>query len=314
MPSDAQQSDVQRSVLVFAGASFIGRHIVERLTAEGCAVTMTSRRRGQGLLCDLTNREQVIAAIREAQPDWIIQCGAATSTTDPRQLYPVHITGTLNVLEAVKEHAPEARLLIMGSAAEYGPVGPERLPVTEGCEADPPSFFGASKLAQTQLARAAAATNRLRVTVVRPFNVIGPGLPDFYFAKSLALRLAAMAKNGQAAGTPFEIVNADATRDFVDVRDVARAVEALLASDVSPAGSAEVFNICTGTETSLLDAARLLGELAGGLIPQPAGSAASRGGIVRSVGSCGKLQQRTGWSPQWTWQQSLRDLWAEVRS
>jgi|GEM_PF-366291 len=320
--------------LVIAGTSFIGRHVCDHLQAIGCEVVATSRRAPVNLpveciTCELTDRVSVEAAIRNSAPDWIIQCGGATSSRDPRELYLTHVDGTLNVLEAAREFAPSAAICLFGSAAEYGPVAAERLPVSEDCPCQPTTFFGASKLAQTHLAQAAAATNNQQIVIVRPFNVIGPGLPDFYFASSLARRLLKLKSEGAPPGTLFDVFNADSTRDFIDVRDVAGAVSTLLrglayAKTAHPQiMSGDVFNLATGIETPLLNAATLLGELAGGYEPQPAGAVESRGGIVRSIGDTSKLRQT--WTsflgtsspaatapcfPQFSWQTSIRDMWS----
>ncbi|MBI1314883.1 NAD-dependent epimerase/dehydratase family protein [bacterium] len=338
LPTETTRACSMPKVLVIAGTSFIGRHVCEHLCETDCDVVATSRRKTVGgghdtTFCELTNADSVKAVIRDVAPDWIIQCGGATSSRDPRELYRTHVDGTLNVIEAAKQLVPEASLCIFGSAAEYGPVSERELPVSEDCPCRPMTFFGASKLAQTYLAQAAAATNGQKIVIVRPFNVIGPGLPDFYFASSLARRLLKLREEHAPPGTSFDIFNADSTRDFIDVRDVARAVTALLvrleAADPTNAESTgvtsgPVFNLATGVETSLLDVATLLGDLAGGFVPHPAGQAESRGGISRSVGDASKLKsvrlpltETSGaasscWQPEFDWYASIRDLWNEL--
>lgn len=301
--------------LVIAANSFIGRHICKKLEAHHAQVVRTRRApddSNQFIACDLTDAAAVSHAIERSQPEWIIQCGAATASRDARELYQTHVFGTLNLLEAVALHAADARVLLMGSAAEYGALPLEWLPLTEDRLPNPSSVFGASKLAQTQLAQALAAEKRLRVASVRPFNVIGPGLPDIYFAASLAKRLIA-ARASQPATTEFDVTNATATRDFVDVRDVASACLALLERGPFSPGRCEIFNIATAQETTLLDMASHLGRLAGGLTPCAAGEHQSRGGITRSAGSSQKLHQATDWRPSIRWQDSLRDLWTALQ-
>lgn len=302
-------------ILIIAASSFIGRHICTTAAANGHRVTGTSREPKESsghVRCDLTSAENVAEVINQVQPHWIIQCGAATASRDARELYNTHIFGTLNVLTAVAKHTPNARVLLMGSAAEYGAAPLEWLPLTEDRPARPGSFFGSSKLAQTELAQAAAQELKLRLVSVRPFNVIGPGLPDIYFATSLAQRLMKQRDQGATAGAKFEVTNATATRDFVDARDVAAACLSLLArpDDQWPIGTCDVFNICTGQETTLLEVATVLGNAAGGLKPAAGGVHNSRGGISRSAGSADKLTATTGWKPVISWQQSLQDLWS----
>ncbi|HZY58177.1 MAG TPA: NAD-dependent epimerase/dehydratase family protein, partial [Candidatus Binataceae bacterium] len=102
--------------------------------------------------CDLTALDQAERLIARLQPQWIFQCAGATRARDPHELYRLHVEGTLRLLGAVHRHVPGAPVVLIGSAAEYGPVPPEALPVREDYPAMPPSFFGASKLAQTQAA------------------------------------------------------------------------------------------------------------------------------------------------------------------
>ena len=308
--------------LVIAGTSFIGRCVCDHLSEIGCDVTATSRRSSPAeatVFCDLNDSASVGSAIRNVQPDWIVQCAGATSSRDPRELYRTHVDGTLNVLQAAHDLVPDAAICIFGSAAEYGPVPADMLPVTEDTPCQPTTFFGASKLAQTHLAQAAAATNAQKIVIVRPFNVIGPSLPDFYFAASLARRLLKLKLENAPPGTAFDIFNADATRDFIDVRDVASAVGTLLrainSDSPSVVTSGDIFNLATSEETPLIEVASLLGELAGGFTPQPAGEVASRGGINRSAGDAAHLRQLTlpagvdPWLPRVTWHTSISDLW-----
>jgi nucleoside-diphosphate-sugar epimerase len=252
------------------------------------------------------DHKAVDALVATRKPDWVVQCAGATRTTDPWQLYSIHVMGTLAVLNAVARHVPHARVVLFGSAAEYGPVPPESLPIREGQPPQPLTQFAASKLAQTHLAATFARERRLRVVTVRPFNVLGPGLPEHYFAAALARRLRATSPG------PVPVANLHATRDFVDVRDVAEAVVAILTrGDVKP-GEPSIYNVASGVETSLADVATVLCRLAGGFEPIDGGGEPSRGGVQRSCGDATRLQQATGWSARRSWQESLAELWAEV--
>ena len=299
-------------VLLIAGSSFIGQHCARVFSQAGHEVLGTARRirAGSSLVSlDITRPGDVDRVIGVLQPDWIVNCAGSPSSPNPAEHYAVHVQGTLNVLQAAADngHVP---VLLMGSAAEYGPVPAEELPVQESHLEEPTTFFGASKLAQTQLACVAARELGLSILITRPFNVIGPGLPDSYFAAALTGRL--LRQRDEDRRDAFEVRNAEATRDFVDVRDVARALLMLREATQPERGSAEVFNIATGLQTSLLDVAMQMGDLAGGLNPVAGGEAASRGGISRSCGSFAKLHHATGWQPEIPWRQSIVDLWNSV--
>lgn len=300
------------TALVFAGNSFIGRHVRAALGRAGARVVFTERvpSHPEAVRCDLADAGAASALVARVGPDWVIQCAGATRTTDPTQLYSLHVLGTLNVLAAVARHAPRARVALFGSAAEYGPAGPEVLPLREDHPPAPLTTFAASKLAQTQLAGVLARDHGLSVTTLRPFNVIGPGLPDHYFAASLARRLMRLRAEGPPG--PFAVANLHATRDFVDVRDVADAVVAVLRDADCRPGTMEVYHVASGVETALLDVAALLGRLAGGFVPVDGGGEASRGGAVRSAGDATKLRRAAGWGPRYGWRQSVEDMWGEM--
>jgi GDP-4-dehydro-6-deoxy-D-mannose reductase len=224
-------------------------------------------------------------------------------------MYALHVQGTLNVLEAVARHAPAAPVVLLGSAAEYGVVPPEVLPVDEDCPPGALSFFGASKLAQTQAAQPAAVEWKIGVVVVRPFNIIGPGLPCQYFAAALAQRLLEAKATGASGDMP--VANAEATRDFVDVRDVVEAISGLLTRAIPQPGELRVYNIASGRETRVGAIAEKLAALAGVRVVD-AGTAQSRSSISRSCGDPSRLRKATGWTPQIAWEQSIEDLWRAI--
>ncbi len=298
------------TALVFAGSSFVGRHLCGRLRAGGVTVVSTGRCEGAGY-CDVSDPQSVRRLFNEVAPDSVFQCGAATAPdAAAQQMYRVHVTGTLNVLRAAAELAPNAVLVFLGSAAEYGAVDDLHLPIHEEHPKKPVSLFGASKAAQTQWALAAAVEWNLRVIVARPFNLLGPGLPEHYLAAGLAKRLL---REGPTVA-PLPVANADATRDFVDVRDAAEAL-AVMTERAAPApGKPCVFNIATERETTVMDIARALCELHGGRSAVGLGAASSRSQIRRSCGDAWRLRRATDWQPRIDWRQSLRDLWQHVRA
>ena len=297
-------------VLVLAGNSFLGRHLRELMTSAGYQVAWTSRT--SGLRCDLTQPEDIAAVLQQVQPDWIIQCAGVVPTRDQTLLTQVHVQGSLLLLATVARHVPHAQVLLVGSAAEYGIVPQEHLPVTEDYSCQPGTPFGVSKLTQTRLAATFTREHSLRVTTVRPFNVIGPGQPEHYLAAALAKRLRDLADSGGPC--TFPVTNLTATRDFIDVRDVSLAILRLLDQLTCVTGRMALYNIATGIETSVKSVALLLGQLAGGFLPIDAGNQASRGDILRSCGDASRLTQATGWRPRWTWQESISALWSKHSS
>jgi GDP-4-dehydro-6-deoxy-D-mannose reductase len=302
------------TALVLAANSFIGSHLCQQLRDAGVRVVAAARRpdKTTGLEeCDLTVADQLEGLIARVQPHWLFQCAGATYAHDPRNLYHLHVDGTLHLLTAVHRHVQGAVVTLLGSAAEYGLVPANALPVREDYPEAPVSFFGASKLAQTHAASVAAHEWHLRILVVRPFNVIGPGLPAHYFAAALATRLED-ARIARQYGD-FPVVNAEATRDLVDVRDVVEALFQLVQRAAPPAGTTDVYNVASGRETSVRAVATKLCQLAGDFRVVDAGAGKSRSNISRSCGDSTKMRQATGWEPRIGWEQSIEDLWRSFR-
>ncbi len=297
-------------VLVLAANSFVGRWLVRELGARGHQLITAARSDDADLRCDLGRAEEVMAAVSSSHPECIVNCAGATTRRDPETLYNVHLGGAHRLLEAVREAAPAALTIFLGSAAEYGPVSAEELPISEQLEARPAGFFGASKLAQTQLAQAAAVEWGLSSLVLRPFNILGPGTPAHYLPGALASRLRRRLAEGRLKA-PLALVNGAASRDFIDVRDVANATADLLEHHLPKAApQCEIYNIASGSETTVLDLAQGLSSLAiPGLRVVDAGVAEGRSSVFRSRARIGKLSQATGWRAQLTLDTSLRDLW-----
>jgi nucleoside-diphosphate-sugar epimerase len=298
--------------LVIGAASFVGRHLVARLRAGGTQVVGTARQaagRSGFVACDLCDADAVERVITEVRPARVFHCAAATSAGEaPEALYRLHVGGTLHLLRAISRHAPNAVLLTFGSAAEYGRVADGCLPIGEEQAPGALSFYGASKLAQTHAAAAAASEWGVRVLVLRPFNVLGPGLPGHYFAAAIAQRLL---QDGQT-DRPFPVANGASTRDFLDVRDVAEACVMLTERAAPPTASMQVYNVASGVETTVLTVAQQLCELAGRRRAVDDGISHSRSGIARSSGDATRLRHTTGWTPGVTLEQSLADLWREA--
>jgi nucleoside-diphosphate-sugar epimerase len=179
-------------------------------------------------LADLAAGGQAAIAmmLTEVAPDAVVNCAGAISGP-PAALVAANIDGTYALVTAMLRAAP-ARLVHLGSAAEYGATEPG-VPVSEQAEARPAGMYGVTKLAGTRLVGTAAAAG-LDAVVLRVFNPVGPGAP----AASLPGHLAAELRRALAHGTGVRLGPLDAVRDFVDARDVADAVLAAVTASSLP--------------------------------------------------------------------------------
>ncbi|MBI3999212.1 MAG: NAD-dependent epimerase/dehydratase family protein, partial [Candidatus Omnitrophica bacterium] len=165
---------------------------------------------------DVTNREAVERVISEVKPSHIINFAGWTNGSEPHMFYMVHAQGALNILLAAKKLNTLPRILMIGTAAEYGPQESRSLPTNENQDPQPVGYYGQSKLLQSMLCRVAWLDWKLPVMIARSFNLIGPGLPG-----NLAPSIFAQQIKQVLCGNQQSIQTGPLTskRDFIDIRD-----------------------------------------------------------------------------------------------
>jgi len=278
-------------VLVTGGSGFAGRHLIAHCEAEGDEVVAISR--GSGV--DLLDAGATAEAVAGCAPDVVVHLAAQAhvgrSWEQPRQTLHDNVAMTLNVLEAVRAHAPEAAVVAAASGEVYGP--PPSLPVDETAALRPQNPYAVSKAAADLLAGFYADAHGVRVVRARAFNHSGPGQEPIYAIASFARQIAA---GLVAEDDPVLIVtgNPDTRRDYTDVRDVVRAYRDLALHGVS----GEAYNICSGRPASAGELVQALGEASGVRVDHVVDPQLVRAHEVLEVrGSYEKLRAATGWEP-----------------
>jgi UDP-glucose 4-epimerase len=216
---------------------------------------------------------------------------------DPLTTSAVNIEGTLNVLLAARD-ATVRRVVFASSSSVYG--ASPALPKQEDHQPLPVSPYGVSKLSAEQYCRAFAGVYGLETVSLRLFNVFGPGQdPLSQYAAVVPRFIAAL-----STGTPATIYgDGQQTRDFTFVGDV---VEAFVLAVDKPEASGEVFNVCVGAETSLLELMDTLCEFFESP-EEPRFERARAGEVRRSYGDPTKAAGLLGWRPQWSFTDGLRE-------
>ena len=293
-------------VLVIDAESMLGRFCCADFERAGWTVLGTADQPtpGSGFVeCDVTDAADVESVVNILGPDAIVNCARAAFSARPGILYATHPVGMLNVVSAAAKHRPGIPVLAIGCGSEYG--SRVASPAVETSLPQPDSLFAASKVAQTQAMAIAANRYQLPLITVRPFAVVGPGVA----VDSAIGRLFAQIHRtltGSSEQAEFDVPGAMTAADLVDVRDAARAIRLLLENAVPEPGTAEVFNIATQMGTRLLDVAAILGRQAG-LKPRAANGRPD-GWLIPGIGSFARLRKATGWSPEFTWRQSLDEI------
>ena len=300
------------------GASgFAGARLAALLAADGHDVTGTVHGAAEGgPELDVRDAGPVDALVRAHRPERVYhlaaQSSAARSWRDPDLTYAVNVTGTHHVLDAVRRHAPDCRVLVAGTSDAYGTVTPEECPVVERSPLRPLSPYAASKVAAEWVAHTFHHAFGLQVVVSRAFMHIGPGQPPSFATADWALQIARI----EAGLAPPTVTVGDLSleRELGDVRDVVRAY-----CDALEAGEpGEVYNVATGEPWRLEAALGFLTGLAGLELEVRIDESKMRPADPRVLtGSAAKLEALTGWKPAFRPEDTLAevlDFWrARVR-
>lgn len=231
------------------------------------------------------------------------QASAALSWKKPGMTMAVNEGGCINLLEAARQHAAGAALLLVGSSEEYGFISPERSTVDERHPAQPGNPYAVSKLAQNHLGRLYAQAYGMRVIMTRAFNHTGPGQTAAFALPSFARQIA----EAEAGLRPprVQVGNLSAARDFSDVRDVVRAY--YLLAGKGEAG--QTYNVGSGQAHTLKHMLDMLIGLAHVDIKVESDPQRMRPvDVPLIVCNPDKLRAATGWQPELRLEKTLTDL------
>jgi len=309
------------SVLVTGAAGFGGSHLVEHLLEEGEHVValdhpqarpehlVAVRNRVDYLACDLAcgDAEAVRSAFGGREFGAVYHLAGLASVRrsfgEMRRTLEVNALASLNLLGALLRQGKPPRLLLVGSAEQYGTTPAGETGLAEDAVQEPVSPYALSKVWQEALGSYYCRTERWPIFFTRTFNHTGPRQgPDFVcadFARQIArieLRL----------GEPvLRVGNLAATRDFLDVRDVVAAYRLVLENGA--AGSA--YNVCSGRAWSISELLRILLGHAVIKIKVEVEVARHRPVDIPTLhGDPGRLVRETGWQPSRTMESTLHDL------
>jgi nucleoside-diphosphate-sugar epimerase len=251
--------------MVLGGGGAIGSAVLRRATgigveAHGVLRPGTSDERldpcrGRLVLhrLDLADGDALRGLVRRVQPSAVVAAafprGHAVSDADRRDHGRRMLGGLLALIEAIRERAPELRLVLLGSATAYGHGGAPRDPEQA---LRPQSFRGALKAAEALLARQLAEEAGIPFVELRIFTAYGP----YEQPERLLPRLMRAALLGERV----PILPEPRHRDFVHLEDVA---DAALAAAAPGASASAVFNVCSGRLRSLRETADLVERIVG---------------------------------------------------
>lgn len=254
---------------------------------------------------DLLDLNSVIRALEASRPDAIFHLAAhanvLASFTTPHAVMNNNVMGTLNLFEAVRSVKINPLIQLCSTSEVYGQVSPEDVPIKETTPLRPVSPYAVSKTAQDLLGYAYFVSYGLKIIRTRMFAYLNPRRADL-FASSFARQVARIERGLQKE---LRHGNLDSVRTLLDVRDAMRAYwEAVLYCEPG-----EVYNIggqATMTVGEFLKRLIALSEVPIPLKQDPELMRPSD--VTLQIPSTDKFVQATGWRPEISFEESLREL------
>jgi GDP-4-dehydro-6-deoxy-D-mannose reductase len=304
-------------VLVTGATGFVGSHLCDYLLRHGDEVhgtfiypheldTLPNLVRQHVTLhrCDLSAIEHLRNVLKAVRPERVYHLAAISSvhkSWEGRDLVlRVNLFGWLNLLEALQEFCPEARVLMVSSGEVYGKVQEDQQPISETHPLRPLNPYAASKAAQELLCYQYIHAYQLPIVIVRPFNHTGPRQVLNFVCPDFARQIAAIEKGSQKP--VISVGNLEARRDFLDVRDVVCAYH--LALEQCPIGTP--VNIASGNAWSIQDVLNILLKLS--KVPIEIRQDVDRlrpSDVSLMLGDYTLLHEQTGWQPTIPFEETL---------
>lgn len=243
---------MQHRVLVTGASGFVGTWLTRTLRElpvdRGLELLPVGRGAGCDVNIDVTDKNAVTDVLRNFRPTAVVHLAAIAAPQeareDPTQAWNVNFHGATNLASAILEEVPNSRFIFVGSSESYGQSFADAAgdAIGEDRALKPMTVYGATKAA-ADIAIGQMFYDGLRCIRFRPFNHTGPGQAENYVVPAFASQIARI----EAGLVPpvIEVGNLSAFRDFLDVRDVARAY-ALAALGEGKDADGKVFNLASG--------------------------------------------------------------------
>jgi GDP-4-dehydro-6-deoxy-D-mannose reductase len=306
-------------VLITGVTGFVGGHLADALLERGGVELFGSSRspatnrlpeschdRVALRACDPCDGASVEALLREVRPDQIFHLAgyahAGRSIQEPDAAWAGNLTATRTLYDAVHRWGGKPRILYVSSGFVYGDVDADNRAFVEDHPLQPITPYAASKAAADIASYQYTRFPDLDIVRARPFNNIGPRQSAEYAVPNFARQIAAIEQGKQP---PFlETGNLTASRDLTDVRDIVRAYLLI----VERGQSGDVFNVASGEAHSMKDVLdRLLAQARVRVEVRTQAKLMRAAENLHHRGDAGKLRRETGWSPQFSLDQTLAD-------
>ena len=308
-------------VLITGANGFVGRYLAHFMKQTGHEVIGTvwghEGEPPEGIKTvsvNLLDFDAMAKTVQEVRPEWIVHLASVSflpeSFVHVLDAWRINLFGTLHLLEAARLFGTRTRILYVSSAAVYGLVNEDQIPLTETMPLRPAEPYGASKAAGELAAMQYMQSFGLPVICARTFNYTGPGQPSMFVCSEFAWMIA-MAEAGKMPPV-LNVGNLKSRRDITDVRDLVVAYAGLVEKGVP----GEVYNVASGRDIPVSQVLDILLGMTSIKVQVKVDK-----GKIRPVefpvvvGDSAKIAEAIGWRPQISLEQTLADTlnWWRVK-
>lgn len=308
-----------KKVLITGASGFVGtylaQHLLELGNSEIHGTYLSDESREKSPVkdritfhkVDLQDKEQTEQLIHMVMPDEVYHLAAmssvAASFKDPIGTFHSNIDAELNIFESLRaNNLLTTRVLITGSAEEYGYVAANDLPVDENTPLRPASPYAVSKVTQDFLGLQYFISYKMPIFRVRPFNHVGPGQGPGFVVADFARQIAMIEK-----GTMEKVIkvgNMEARRDFTDVRDMVKLYPLIVEKGIP----GDVYNAGSGKSHKIQEIMDMLIKLANVDIKLETDQAKIRpSDVPEIIADSTKIMEATGWKAEIPFEQTIKD-------
>jgi len=311
-------------LLVTGGAGYIGSVVANQLLERGHEVSVLddlSRGHRAAIpegarfievgLADAEATRDALAGGFDGVLHFAALALVAESVEFPERYHRGNFVGTLNLLDAMREHGV-SRLVFSSTCATYGE--PEQVPMPETLPTNPVNSYGNSKLAVDRMIGDECRAHGLGAISLRYFNVAGAsgGYGEDHYPETHLIPLVLQAAAGtrehvSVFGTDYPTEDGTAVRDYIHVEDLSRAH--LLAMEAIEPGTHTIYNLGNGLGHSVRQVIDIAREVTGREIPVKE-EPRRPGDPARLVASSEKIRTELGWEPEKDLEAMIADAWA----